>query len=60
VANARLWTAFREAFVQDGILLDLPGPELISDERSRQLEMLGAAGPILSAGLERLMSRPSD
>jgi hypothetical protein len=40
--------------------LDLPGPDLIADERSRDREMLGAAGPLLSTGLERLMGRPSD
>jgi predicted NBD/HSP70 family sugar kinase len=60
VANAKLWVAFREAFLHEGILLDLPGPDLIADERSRELEMLGAAGPLLSTGLERLMGRPSD
>lgn len=60
VANAKLWLAFREAFLREGILLDLPCPELICDERSRELEMLGAAGPPLRAGLERLMSHPYD
>ncbi|MGI4859063.1 MAG: ROK family protein [Janthinobacterium lividum] len=55
VKNARLWRAFREAFVTEGVLLDLPNPELISDDRSRQLEMGGAASPLLSTGLDRLI-----
>jgi len=55
VKNAQLRTAFREAFNMEGVLLDLPNPELISDGHSQQLEMLGMAGPSLNAGLNRLI-----
>jgi predicted NBD/HSP70 family sugar kinase len=59
VKNTQLWIAFREAFAKEGVLLDLPNPELISDGRSRQLEMLGAAGPLLSVGLDQLINGAS-
>jgi len=54
VAHRPLWQAFRAAFERDGLLLDLPVPELISDQRSRQLELSGAAEPALGAGLQQL------
>jgi predicted NBD/HSP70 family sugar kinase len=57
VSNARFWNAFRQAFLDEGILTGLPSPELIPDGRSAsgRLETIGAAGPLLMSGLEELI-----
>ncbi|MBN3785953.1 ROK family protein [Burkholderia sp. Ac-20353] len=54
VANLSLRHALRASFEREGVLLDLPIPELICDHQSRRLELAGAAGPALGACLQRM------
>lgn len=53
VANARLWAAFYDRFLERNTFVDTLPPELTADRRSREFEIHGTARPLLEAGLER-------
>ena len=51
VANAELWAAFVRAFQHEGILDGTAFPELVADQRSKEMELQGAAAPLFQAAL---------
>lgn len=57
VANPQVWAEFHRRFQAEGLLTAVASPDLQADQRSSELELEGAAAPLLSAAMARLLSR---
>ena len=58
VANARLWAHFDALFRAEGVMAGRAMPVLVADRASQRYEIRGAAEPLLSRAVERVLVAP--